>query len=423
MSNFAPPTRRGDFSYSSLLYADPGNNNPHPRASTAELAALLRPEVPNLYSKGRKPDIAIPAKDPAWHFYAAQCIHYGLPVTKDKNAAKVRLLNAMNQFKLEIPAWVLKTEGELKKEWEAENRKMKKVKSGVPDMGPKGGLADKGKGRAGGGRVDVARSGNIGVNVSVNLFPYVLPTDLGAAGALFDYAEKQPVPAKRKRIDNSDSPATPLKSARTETKSAIASRVKQEPTSKRSSAAPKSELYKPQLWSTPSHPCVKREHISPRGRAHSPYTIPSAHFDHRASSSRPVLLSGTYEVDCPTASDMFGDHNLDFTLARDNAHDTWWSTFRWGAWDFIAQIPHITPGQRSTFSYRLRNMHTGQLHFTRDLKGEITFEASQTMRGVLWKVPETGTVEFSGSRMKGGSVEDDLKGEWEGFVKEAYRRY
>lgn len=57
-------------------------------------------------------------------------IHYGLPVTKDKNAAKVRLLNAMNQFKLEVPAWILKLEGELKKEWEGENRKMKKIVSG-----------------------------------------------------------------------------------------------------------------------------------------------------------------------------------------------------------------------------------------------------------------------------------------------------
>lgn len=36
------------------------------------------------------------------------------------------MLDAMNQFKPEIPAWVLKLEGDLKKEWEAENRKIKK---------------------------------------------------------------------------------------------------------------------------------------------------------------------------------------------------------------------------------------------------------------------------------------------------------
>lgn len=110
MSAFATPARRGGF-YSSVLYADPGNANHHPRASVAELAALLRPEAPNLYKKGRKPGTFSPAKDLLWHFYSAQLIHYGVPVTKDKNGDKVRLLNAMNQFKLEVPSWVLKVGG------------------------------------------------------------------------------------------------------------------------------------------------------------------------------------------------------------------------------------------------------------------------------------------------------------------------
>jgi hypothetical protein len=126
MTTFAPPTRRGDFLYSSVLYADPGNGNHHARASLAELKALLRPEAPNLYTKGRKPEVAIPAKDPAWHYYSAQLLHYGLPFTKDKNGAKVRLLDAMNQVQLEVPAWISNLESELKKEWEAENRKLKK---------------------------------------------------------------------------------------------------------------------------------------------------------------------------------------------------------------------------------------------------------------------------------------------------------
>jgi hypothetical protein len=143
MATFAPPTRRGDFLYSSVLYADAGNSNHHPRASVADLAALLRPEAPNLYNKGRKPETSSPAKDPPWHFYSAQLIHYGLPVTKDKNGAKVRLLTAMNQFKLEVPAWVLKVEGELKKEWEAENRKMKKSARAV--VGPINKVSSKGK--------------------------------------------------------------------------------------------------------------------------------------------------------------------------------------------------------------------------------------------------------------------------------------
>lgn len=117
---FAPPAQRGDFLFSSVLYADPGNNNRHPRASIAKLAGLLRPEAPNLYSKGHKPATLSTATDPPWHFYSAQLIHYGLPATKNKNAAKVRLLTAMNQFKLEVPTWILKLETELKNDWRQE---------------------------------------------------------------------------------------------------------------------------------------------------------------------------------------------------------------------------------------------------------------------------------------------------------------
>jgi hypothetical protein len=158
MSTFTPPVRRGDFLYSSVLYADPGNANHHPRASVAGLAALLRPEGPSLYSGGRKPEPSSAAKDPPWHFYSAQLIHYGLPVTKDKNVAKVRLLNAMNQFKLEVPAWVIKVESELKKEWEAENRKTKKA-AGAAAAAIKKENGGKGKGKA-------TSSGSNNVNVT-----------------------------------------------------------------------------------------------------------------------------------------------------------------------------------------------------------------------------------------------------------------
>jgi hypothetical protein len=126
MSNFAPPVRRGDFLYSSILYADAGNNNEHPRASVAEIAGILRPEAVNLYTRSNVPAASAPAKDQVWHWWAAQLIHYGLPVTKEKSKAKIRLLDALNQFKLEVPAWILGLEGELRKEWERENARLKR---------------------------------------------------------------------------------------------------------------------------------------------------------------------------------------------------------------------------------------------------------------------------------------------------------
>jgi hypothetical protein len=144
MATLAPPVRRGDFYYSSLLYADPGNDFGHPRASVAHLASLLRPEAPTLYTNGRNPTVSTPAKDPPWHFYTSQLIHYGLPVTRNKNGAKMRLLTAMNQFKLEGPAWVLQLEADLKKEWDADVKKLKNVGTVSGTVGQAG---TKGKGK------------------------------------------------------------------------------------------------------------------------------------------------------------------------------------------------------------------------------------------------------------------------------------
>ncbi|KAK7720221.1 hypothetical protein SLS57_005629 [Botryosphaeria dothidea] len=123
MSNFAPPLSRDGFVYQGQLFADVGNLNRHPRASEAELTALLRP------SKSLKD---APQKDQVGHWYVAQLKHYGLPPTKDKNAAKVRLLDALNSKKLKVPPDVKKLEATLKKEYDAANRKAKAALKGKP---------------------------------------------------------------------------------------------------------------------------------------------------------------------------------------------------------------------------------------------------------------------------------------------------
>ena len=125
MADFAPPVRRGDFFYSSMLYANVGNGNHHPRATVSLIATLLRPEPHAQQS-------ATSATDKVWHWYTAQLLHYGLPSTTNKNTAKVRLLDAISQCKLEVPAWILNMEAELKKEWQKENAKLKKGVKEVP---------------------------------------------------------------------------------------------------------------------------------------------------------------------------------------------------------------------------------------------------------------------------------------------------
>lgn len=49
-------------------------------------------------------------------------IHYGLPPSKNKAVAKMRLLDALNAGKLVVPKEIAKIEAELKKEWKKKEK-------------------------------------------------------------------------------------------------------------------------------------------------------------------------------------------------------------------------------------------------------------------------------------------------------------
>ncbi|CAE7009487.1 hypothetical protein CFE70_001734 [Pyrenophora teres f. teres 0-1] len=399
---FAPPSRRGDFLFSSVLYADPGNSNHHARASVAELAALLRPEALNLYSIGQRPAAATPAKDPAWHYYSAQLIHYGLPVTKEKNTAKVRLLNALNQFKLEVPAWVLKVESDLKKEWEAECRRVKKASAGAgawTEVKGMGGKTSKVKTQAGESSGGGSFSACNGVNVTVNLN---LSSKLGVSANSF---AKKPSPAKRKRGDGDDGASndTPKKAARVIKAPASKKASTTKEPAARKEPAPKKEP-KVKKAPAPRSKVKKEEYEDPNDAA---------------------IMSGMYDITSDTASDIWQDYNLDLSLSSDPNRGVWWATFRWGAWDGIMRIqptPDFSLFSLCELSWRMRDLETGKLTFGKRCTGDIEFFANKTLRGTLYDVPGAGGVQFQGTRMPGPAVQDDLQHEWDDFVKQAYRR-
>ena len=91
---FAPPVSRGYFYYHDGLYVDVGNLNRHKRASVEEIRTILRPDL----IKSKNAALG-PPKDQVGHWYEAQLIHYGLPPSKDKARAKMRLLEALNSSK------------------------------------------------------------------------------------------------------------------------------------------------------------------------------------------------------------------------------------------------------------------------------------------------------------------------------------
>jgi hypothetical protein len=110
-----PAVARDSFVYNDAFFAQVDENKRHPRASIAELTSLLRPEASS----------TSPPKDQVGHWYQAQLLHYGLPPSKDKNTAKVRLLQALNANTLSVPAHVTKLEKDMKKEFTAAAKKAK----------------------------------------------------------------------------------------------------------------------------------------------------------------------------------------------------------------------------------------------------------------------------------------------------------
>lgn len=116
--SFAPPVVKDRFVFNGDLYIEVENLHRHKRASIADLTALLRPS-----QKPSKSAPSVPPVDQVGHWYEAQLLHYGLPPSKTKAVAKVRLLDALNAGKLSVPPEIVRLENEMKKEYQAADKK------------------------------------------------------------------------------------------------------------------------------------------------------------------------------------------------------------------------------------------------------------------------------------------------------------
>ena len=117
---FAAPVSRGNFHYNGDLYVEVGALNRHKRAPIDEITTILRPDL----KKAKKATTSL-QKDPVGHWYEAQLLHYGLPPSKDKPRAKMRLLEALNNSNLNVPSNIVSMEAQMKKEFAAAERKAK----------------------------------------------------------------------------------------------------------------------------------------------------------------------------------------------------------------------------------------------------------------------------------------------------------
>ncbi|EAQ84641.1 hypothetical protein CHGG_08655 [Chaetomium globosum CBS 148.51] len=222
-----PPSSRDGWSYSGDFHVEASGNNRHRRATIPELKAVF--------------DGTDGQKDRPAHWYEAQLIHYGLPPSKTKGTAKMRLFDAVGKGNLTVPAHILKVETELKKEW---NKREREARQTAKLLGPTATAAKKPTKRKADDSQGGASSGtNVNINLSLSIGPQgsvqVAPTGPVAKKAKTTPATKKPAPVTKKPAPTTKKPAPATKKPAPATKKPAPATKKPAPATKKAASTAK----------------------------------------------------------------------------------------------------------------------------------------------------------------------------------------
>ncbi|EXJ80085.1 hypothetical protein A1O3_08371 [Capronia epimyces CBS 606.96] len=438
----APEIKRGDFLYRDTLFVDLGETKRHPRASASELKQLLLPK------KG-----SAPVKDQVGHWYEAQLLHYGLPRTKDKNVAKVRLTTAVVSGALAVPTHISKMEADMKKEYVASVRKAKAA-AGVTQASK---AADtpvtKGKKRKASDRDTNAATtislkiGDISLEVGIPVAanqkkqkpspaePKEKVTSAAKGKAALRPKPAEPGSVKPKPADKvstskktskaQPSTAQPVLGTGSPSRTASAnagSRPKQ--TARRGKPFLQSPATRNPLRS--SQPVI-RDHSSSSDldMDDAPPPYDSHDFSHASTPPRnraSVQVSGLYHVQAPQLQ-----ASCSLALKIDHASGQLWGNFRFGTKSGVLRMDElagVAEGQPTSFAWRSKDDKTGQLKFGRGCDGSIEFDGNEGVKGRFFGLMYGGDLEFEGSLTDMNDVPnvDWLRDEWDEFPRIAYGR-
>ena len=462
---FAPPVSRGDFYYHDGLYVDVGNLNRHKRATAEEIRALLRPDL-----KKSKNASVLPPKDQVGHWYEAQLIHYGLPPSKDKARAKMRLLEALNSSRLVVPPNIAQMEAAMKKEYAAAERKAKaEIKGslmltregGSPALGKKrkqaepsvdisfgnqyDGLSDimnaansqsqtkkarKGQSDSTKQKTDKTASLKPSKKTSQSKPGQSLSQGEGVRERAKQTARKGPIQTARStklhaawledpsRGPGPINPVTGVRYAHPSEMSMEAAEVAaripmtQGKSRREQELDIKKERAQKEL-SVKKEPKLKKE----PGVKLEPSTRPSSQL-----SPSLGLINGIYDLSCPTVEDNWDSTDLTMTLALDGT--TVWGAYDLGMFSGILSLPD-RPWQASSeplpFIWRGREDGEGEMSFGDGCEGEISFLGNGVVEG--W-ISVYGRCCFRGRRRHeaGTSVRParSMRAEWDDYNEEAY---
>jgi hypothetical protein len=420
-----PELRRGDFVYRDTLFAEVGENKRHPRASVVEIEELLLSNRGNAISK-----------DNVGHWYEAQLIHYGLPRSKEKNTAKMRLLQAINQGTLSVPPDVLRLESAMKKEYLAASRRAKaeakkcEMKRATPEK-----AVSQIKKRK---QDDIPLSDDKIVSTKVSVRIGDMTLDIDHQSGFVGETSLQ----KQKCSTISQSTSKRITDANESRPSAVHSSTAIDPStvSKSATCLPARSIQTARR-KHPLPPLTHNQRSSPV-RSHPSFDInngynsdgpPPAYeahdFDnqdsyHSDSPRKPkaVQISGSYCIDSP---DLPYTNNT-LVLRIDHHRDTIWGHFDFGVKTGAVKINGIDPvvkRENTSFGWRSRDEQDGSLRFGRGCDGRIEFDGNREVRGVFYGLMDGDHVQFEGTREYDDAPDAvKIEEEWNEFPDIAYGR-
>ena len=431
--SFAPPISRDGFFYNGDLYVEVGNLNRHKRASIPEITAILRPDL--------KKSKAAPqlSKDPVGHWYEAQLIHYGLPPSKDKARAKMRLLEALNTSNLAVPAEIARLEESLRKEFNAAERKAKALHKAQTATQPKETPASKKR----------KQSDTASINVTINNYGALNGMQFTGTSYSENQLETMPLPAKKARTQ----PVKTTKVKEAAPKAIFAkptSPAKKEPSAKKEmmaknnaslekKSAPKNQphIIPPQTAKRSvgnigpalrKEPTVKEPAVKKEKALKKEPSIKKEHGPQKGLSDvpRPTLglINGYYEINCPYITREWDCHDLSLVLCLD-------SPKVWGAYDFgmfsgiilMPSRPYRASETPIPCQWAGRENGEGEMTFGDDCVGNIAFLGDGRIQGTLELL---GKCDFTGIRRPSPPsavrAAASMRAEWEGYNLEAYER-
>ena len=441
---FAQPAVKDNFLYNGDLFVDVGNLNRHKRASVAEITEVLRPDLKNVKN-------AAAVKDPVGHWYEAQLIHYGLPPSKDKARAKMRLLENLNQSKLTVPPRIAAIEAELKKEFAAAERKAKvqykaflAATQSMPEEGPP---TKK--------RKDAANQSpfpTVNVNITTGEAPSadfsppkkrklqtarrggstsVPPVELSHAAfqqnsPAAEISKPRPKQTARRSASSSLSYRSNPTSSHLESKmtashaNAASGPITSTQTNVKPKKAPKPVIKKEAK--VKQEPAVKKELKVKAEPGSKKKTTASS-----SSSSAAVslgLINGIYEIDCPEIEREWDYDGFTMILTLDTPSI-------WGEYDFgmfsgilhIPQRPFAASNETISFQWRGRENSESQMSFGDNCVGGISFLGNGYIDG--W-INLYGECRFQGRRRDGPGTAirsaASMRDEWDGYNEDEYER-